>query len=701
MGAPDRAVVLISDFHVLATPASRNRKRASMARDGGPLDWTCVRDATPSEPLGGDWSRKGGCTAESTGRGSPKPRKLCVGAGEADGVTFAALRAAFGTFGAIERVDLPQNKNYSFVEFAERAAARRAYAATSNQPVLGKRGLSVSYARSKTGDTPVDSASPKLWVSGIGKDTRKADIENIFGGFGKVTRIDAPPGKDFAFVWFDRVEDSEMAKRALHNKPIGGSVVRVTYSNKPDGAPKGRPKPATVTKCSPAHRDNTPPSGRIAGTLVSSQPSGEFALRPTWSDVLSTAKQSRLAAVVEFASVWSLWYDDPKSRGAPCVLGTFTKPPEFLEMLDQRVPRVLRGGSRLLLLRAGTPPSPRAVPDSGQVTVRVPSIDAPATWFWLMETILLEDLSFKDTLPGVVLERTGGQQGGTDSLVLWTDGLVDQVGVQTIQLAMAELRSTLRLQADISVTHQMHEAATPTKGATSTLAGGDPSWARGGAYTPTSGAGGACGASGGRWSPLSSASSSSSTNSHPATPLSTPLFIQRHSTPTGNANKLGHSATPGESVEKPIQLRPSHGLRPFGCRPPAAVTPATSTESEVSSPTATLNHQQQHITKVAAVAPSSAQPDRGPLQRPEHLRLKLQKATPKQLSDSVVVTQKRQSQPPQPSKSDPRETAQKNSPCSLRGQAARLGIAAPIASGIVTAAVGVLLYYAPAVGLSV
>lgn len=657
---------------------------------GGPLDWTCVRDAMPSEPLGGDWSRKRGCAAESTGRGSPKPRKLCVGAGEADGVTFAALRAAFGTFGSIERVDLPPNKNYSFVEFAERAAASRAYAATNNQPVLGKRGLTVSYARSKTGDTPVDSASPKLWVSGFGQGTRKVDIEKIFGAFGKVTRIDAPPGKDFAFVWFDRVEDSEMAKRALHNKPIGGSVVRVTYSNKPDGAPKGRLKPATGTKGSHLHREHTPPPGRIAGTLVSPQPSGESALRPTWSDVLSTAKQSRLAAVVAFASVWSLWYDDPKSRGAPCVLGTFSKPAEFLDMLDQRVPRVLRGGSRLLLLRAGAPPSPRVVSDSGQITVRVPSIDAPVTWFWLMESILLEDLSFKDTLPGVVLERTGGgQQGGTDSLVLWTDGLVDQAGVQTTQLAMAELRSTLRLQADVSVTHQMHEAATPTAGAPWKLDGGDPSWVRGGVCTPTSG-GGACSASGGRWSPLSSASSSSSTSSHPATPLSTPLFIQRHCT-----SKLGHSATSGGSVEKPpIQLRPSHGLRPFGCRSPAAAAPATSDES---SPTAAHNHQQQRSTKVdAAVAPSSAHPERGPLQRPEHLRLKLERSTPKQLDDSAVMTQRPQSQTPAPSKRKPRETGQKN-----RGQAGRLWIAAPLASGIVTAAVGVLLYYAPAVGLSV
>jgi hypothetical protein len=456
---------------------------------GGSLDWTSVRNDTASmgNGSGGGRSRRGG--GGGAGSDSPKPRKLCVGAGEADGVTFAALRAKFEAFGSIERVDMPANKTYSFVEFAERAAASRAYAATNNEPMFGKGSVPVSYARSKTGDAPVDVSSPKLWVSGLAKGTRKAEIERIFGGFGHVTRVDAPSGKDYAFVWFERVEDSEMAKRALHNQPINGQIVRITYSNKVDGAPPGRPKPATVTRGSPIRqaspapeRDRLLPRTPDARTPVSADVSPHRSAAPvTWSSVLGKAKQSPLAAVVAFASSWSLWYDDPTQHGAPpSVLGTFSDPSEFFDVVGKRVPRVLRGGSRLLLLRAGAPPSPRVVSDGGQIIVHTPRNDAPSAWFRLMEIIMLEDLSFKETLPGVVLERTdGGQQGGTDSLVIWTNGLVDQVGVQTTQLAIAELRSALKLRSDIRVTHQAHETATPTsaKGILSSLAGGDPWWA--------------------------------------------------------------------------------------------------------------------------------------------------------------------------------------------------------------------------------
>lgn len=523
-------------------PQSRRTARFAMPYgvEDASLDWASIRSTPPAAPCGGsgDWWRSRR-PAETTGRGchggSPRPRKLCVGAGEADGVTLEALRAAFELFGSIERVDLPANKTYSFVEFAERAAASRAYVATNNHAMFGKRSLVVSYARSKTGDAPVDVTSPKLWVSGIAKGTRKTDIEKIFGGFGKITRIDAPPGKDYAFIWFDRVEDSEMAQRWLHNKSIGGSIIRVTYSNKPDGAPKGRPKPATVTNNSLGRRDNPQSPRRVAGKPVSPQ-----------------------------------------------------------------------------------------LPDS--------------------------------------------------------------------------------------------KASRPTKDTSPTLAGGDPSWSQlqGGPCTPD----GTCSANGGRWSPLSSSSSTSSTSSHPATPLSTPLFIQRHS---ASASKKGHSATSGMSVEKPpIQLRPSHGLRPFGSRPPAPVVAAQTEESAAS-----RSHQQHLHTKAArsgnatklqadnrynasaftdttaVVTPSpstSAKPERRSMPRPEHLRLKLHKSTSPKLEESVVASQNSyaQAQVTQPAKSNAAEDAQK--PCSMHGRVERLWAAAPVASGIVTAAFGVWLYYAPAVG---
>jgi hypothetical protein len=475
-----------------------------------------------------------------------------------------------------------------------------------------------------------------------------------------------------------------MAKRALHNQPIGGSAVRVTYSNKPDGAPVGRLKP--VADCTWSAR-------RVVGKPP---PTPEDSmLPPTWSDVLTKAKQNRITAAMTFASVWSLWYDDPRSHGEPCVLGTFSTPAEFFEMIVKRVPRVLRAGSRLLLLRAGAPPSPRVAADSGHIMIRVPSRDAPLTWFRLMETMILEDLSFEDTVTGAVLERTGGgQEGGTDSLVLWTNRLVDQVGVQTTQLAMAELRSALKLRADVSVTHQVHEPSSPTNCASSTLAGGDPSWSqlRGGLCTPTAGT--ASGSKGGRWSPLSSSSTSSTTSngSLPATPLSTPHFIQRHRSSTQNAsNKLDLLATTGLSVENPsIQLRSSHSLRPFGS--PEPVVAPTMQESTACSSTAACSRQQQRKTEAG-----------GPLQRPEHLRLKLQKSTLRQLDDSVAASQKLQSQPPQSPKRDPRDklSAQRNRPCSMQGQAGRLWIAALVAAGFVTVALGLLRYYAPAADLFV
>ena len=645
-----------------------------MPADAG-LDWRAVRNqparATAEKPPGthsGSGLRRNRSGGSNQGS-SPTPRKLCVGVGDAEAVTVAKLKDMFGAFGEVMRVDTPKGKSYSFVEFAERTAAARALAALNNQPLFGRHSVGVSYARSRTGDAPVDPTEAKLWVSGIGPHVRKAEIMDAFQAYGRVTRIDMPLGKDYAFVWFERFADAETAKRSLHNQPIGGHDVRITYSNKATGSAPGRPREpssARVPRVTPAVTKSEPLSARApppSPTVPQLPRSGSRSPHASWSGVVSRAGQGRLATVVAFASTWSLWYDDPAQHAAgPAILGTFSDPTSFLDVVGKRLPRVLRGGSRLLLLRSGLPPTAHACADGGQISMRIR--DSSSVWFDLMNTVMLEELSYKDSVSGVVLERTdGAARDDRDSLFMWLD---KADGAPTTQAATDELRSALKLGSDFQATHRQ-SFESPT-GGWHTAAGGDPSWSqlRGGTASVTSSS------SGGRWSPSScgsSTSSGSSNASQAVTPLSTPLFI-------------GHGRD-AECVEvptrPPIKLRPSSALRPYGDGPKIEPVRARLVQRSGRGSDGASRLESDEADADRAQEEPAANPPRTRLhsvqEQPEAQPSLLQRVNGKWKGGKVIAAPARK-------------------PCgSPRARGARLWMAAPLCSGLVTVMLGLWFYF--------
>lgn len=75
-----------------------------------------------------------------------------------------------------------------------------------------------------------------LGVFGLDYNTSERTLHRAFDKYGRVDRIklvtDPRTGKSrgFAFIYFDRVEDAEMAKERLHGTDLDGSAIRVEYS---------------------------------------------------------------------------------------------------------------------------------------------------------------------------------------------------------------------------------------------------------------------------------------------------------------------------------------------------------------------------------------------------------------------------------------------------------------------------------------
>ncbi|CEP16485.1 hypothetical protein [Parasitella parasitica] len=155
-------------------------------------------------------------------------------------VSVSGLHKMFARYGRIEGVRILYDKKCAFVNFDTVASALAA-----KEDLVGRLGRKVAGSKVKVGFGKADvNAGPKaqgptraLWVGNIPSSTNPANLLSLFETFGAIESVRILPGKNCAFVNFERQQDAVIARKQLQYKKILGSgtaAVRIGFAKVPN-----------------------------------------------------------------------------------------------------------------------------------------------------------------------------------------------------------------------------------------------------------------------------------------------------------------------------------------------------------------------------------------------------------------------------------------------------------------------------------
>lgn len=79
------------------------------------------------------------------------------------------------------------------------------------------------------GDGP-EAPSNNLWVGNLSADTNDGDLMDLFIKYGALDSVRTYSSRNFAFVYFKRVEDAKAAKDALQGTSFRGNALKIEFA---------------------------------------------------------------------------------------------------------------------------------------------------------------------------------------------------------------------------------------------------------------------------------------------------------------------------------------------------------------------------------------------------------------------------------------------------------------------------------------
>lgn len=74
------------------------------------------------------------------------------------------------------------------------------------------------------------SNSNNLWVGNLASDVTDSDLMDLFAQYGALDSVTSYFARNYAFVFFKRVEDAKAAKNALHNFSLRGHSLKIEFA---------------------------------------------------------------------------------------------------------------------------------------------------------------------------------------------------------------------------------------------------------------------------------------------------------------------------------------------------------------------------------------------------------------------------------------------------------------------------------------
>ena len=157
-------------------------------------------------------------------------------------ISDVQLKHIFSKFGVVEDVDIKrplrgQGNAYAFVKFHNLDCAHKAKVEMSGQ-YIGKFQCKIGYGKV----TPTTC----LWIGGLGPWVSFDTIEREFDRFGVISKIEWPPGRNYAFVLYNSIDGAQAACQDMRGFPAGGPErrLRVDFADPAQmGAPSDMPSP--------------------------------------------------------------------------------------------------------------------------------------------------------------------------------------------------------------------------------------------------------------------------------------------------------------------------------------------------------------------------------------------------------------------------------------------------------------------------
>mmetsp|Transcript_24585 Transcript_24585/g.59174 ORF Transcript_24585/g.59174 Transcript_24585/m.59174 type:complete len:289 (+) Transcript_24585:440-1306(+) len=163
------------------------------------------------------------------------------------------LRDKFRKYGPIIDVFVPQDgrgesRGFAFITFEDKRDAQDAVDAMHDSRLDGRK-ITCNIARPRPplrdggrggggggrrgSRSPRGAPSCKIYIGNLPMDTQEGELEDIFGKFGRITRIDLktpsrPPA--YAFVEFEDERDAEDAIKDTNGMKLGRERLRVEFS---------------------------------------------------------------------------------------------------------------------------------------------------------------------------------------------------------------------------------------------------------------------------------------------------------------------------------------------------------------------------------------------------------------------------------------------------------------------------------------
>ena len=146
------------------------------------------------------------------------------------------LKEEFSRFGPLENVLLVRHpltklsQGHAFVYYESIEDAKTAKEAMNNQE-FNERRIRVDFSYKK-----IPERSSCLGVFGLSLDTTERELKEVFSKFGPLEKVhlvlDTLTGRSrqYAFIYYESVEDAKTAKEAMHYQKFNGRHIRVDFS---------------------------------------------------------------------------------------------------------------------------------------------------------------------------------------------------------------------------------------------------------------------------------------------------------------------------------------------------------------------------------------------------------------------------------------------------------------------------------------
>lgn len=72
--------------------------------------------------------------------------------------------------------------------------------------------------------------SNHLWIGNLSSETDESDLTGLFAKYGALDSVATYSSRNFAFVYFKRIEDAKAAKGALQGTIVRGNPIKIEFA---------------------------------------------------------------------------------------------------------------------------------------------------------------------------------------------------------------------------------------------------------------------------------------------------------------------------------------------------------------------------------------------------------------------------------------------------------------------------------------